>query len=164
MYTKARNWATKLLRANHEEFEMHIILSGSTSQKMLWKYVNRNKPNLAPSLSTFTHLTAQLTIDNDFEKAHIFNETFVSVLLSQNQYLHILKYQQHRLKLLHPLMIHIFHTWKCLGFLENYSSKSPDEDVNELIKKIAAEIAGPLTFIFNLSFAHGLCPSGWKKH
>ena len=32
-----------------------------------------------------------------------------------------------------------------------------------MIKKIAAEIAEPLTFIFNLSFAHGLCPSGWKN-
>ena len=31
-----------------------------------------------------------------------------------------------------------------------------------MIKKIAGEIAEPLTFIFNLSLAHGLFPSGWK--
>jgi len=32
-----------------------------------------------------------------------------------------------------------------------------------MIRKIAGENAEPLTFMFNLSLAYGVCPSGWKN-
>ena len=45
------------------------------------------------------------------------------------------------------------------------TSKVPDIDgfTNIMIRQIACEIAEPLTYIFNLSLVHGLCPSGWRK-
>ena len=58
---------------------MRIIQSSTTSPRIFWKYLNRNKPNVAPPIPTSTDQSTQFTIDNDFEKAHIFNETFVSV-------------------------------------------------------------------------------------
>ena len=49
--------------------------------KIFWKYVNRNKPNLALSISTFTHQDTHHKIDSDSEKALIFNQIYSSVLV-----------------------------------------------------------------------------------
>ena len=89
-------------------------------------------------------------------------------LLGQNQYLQVLKYEQHHLKLLHLLMIQIFffviEVFDILEKLDTSKSSDVDRFANEMIeKKIATEIAEPLTLIFNIPFARGWCLSGWKK-
>ena len=68
MYVRARSRATELLRANHVEVVTCIIQSSTTSLKILLKYANRNKPNLAPFVTTFTNPTTQLAIVNNLKR------------------------------------------------------------------------------------------------
>ena len=60
---------------------MCIIQSSTTSQEIFWKHVYRIKPNMTPCISIFTHPTTPLTINNNYEKAHISNQTFACVFV-----------------------------------------------------------------------------------
>ncbi|XP_065583537.1 uncharacterized protein LOC136042500 [Artemia franciscana] len=167
-----RNKVTRLLRANREELESRIIHSSTASPKIFWKYVNRNKPNLAPSSSTFTHQDKHQKIDSDSEKALIFNQIFSSVFLkTQPIHSNEANFASQVQSIASPDILVPFDD-SGFSLTEVYTvlikldtSKAPDIDVfpNIMIRQIAHEIAEPLTYIFNLSLAHGLCPSGWKK-
>lgn len=166
LYKRARNRATKLLRANREVVESHIIQSSKTCPKQFWKYVNRNKPNFSPSNCTFTHPVTQQKIDDDFDKACIFNETFASVFVTPNQTHHdqdLVQGIQSGTLSCNDIDFSVAEVHQILKKLD--TSKSPDIDgfPNTMIIQIADVIAQPLTFLYNQSLATGSCPSGWKK-
>ncbi|XP_065564191.1 uncharacterized protein LOC136029615 [Artemia franciscana] len=166
-YSLARNKVTRLLRANREELESRIIHSSTASPKIFWKYVNRNKPNLAPSSSTFTHQDTHQKIDSDSEKALIFNQIFSSVFV-KTQPIHSNEANfASQVELIASPDILVPFDDSGFSLTEVYTilikldtSKAPDIDgfSNIMTRQIAQEIAEPLTYIFNLSLAHGLCP------
>ncbi|XP_065562443.1 uncharacterized protein LOC136028527 [Artemia franciscana] len=171
-YSLARNKVTRLLRANREELESRIIHSSTVSPKIFWKYVNRNKPNHALSISTFTHPDTHQKINSDSEKALIFNKIFSSVFVkTQPTHSNEANFASQVESIASPDILVLFDD-SGFSLTEVYTilikldtSKAPDIDSfpNIMIRQIAHEIAEPLTYIFNLSLAHGLCPSGWKK-
>ena len=138
--------------------------------KIFWKYVNRNKPNLALSISTFTHQDTHHKIDSDSEKALIFNQIFPSVFVKtrpihSNEADFTSQVESIALSdILAPFDDSDFSLTEVYAILKKLDmSKAQDIDGFLNIRQIAHEIAGPLTYIFNLSLAHGLCPSGWKE-
>ena len=111
-------------------------------------------------------------IDNDSEKALIFNQIFSSVFV-KTQPIHSNEANfASQVESIASSDILVPFDDSDFSLTEVYTilikldtSKAPDIDgfPTIMIRQIAHEIAEPLTYIFKLSLAHGLCPSGWKN-
>ncbi|XP_019618294.1 PREDICTED: ATP-binding cassette sub-family A member 1-like [Branchiostoma belcheri] len=163
-FTKARkeyNRAEKQAKRRYNKKLKNKLTDGSLTSKKWWNTVNTlsgrkaraNIPVLKAEGHTFT--TAK-------EKAEILAQTFARKCQLENAE-----------ELAPEVPVTTLHTLKSITFkpkeirqilreLQPDKANGPDAIPNRVLKECCAELASPLSRLFQLCFAHGMFPSQWK--
>ena len=146
----------KLRRREERVREERLLASGD--EKTFWKFVN-GKVNTRVEIPVLKTLAGEL-ISDGLAKANFFNDYFATVFQPgtsekptfQKQTENNLSFVAFR-----PEMVYVF-----LTELQNKHSPGPDGLGQLFLKRLAFQLAYPLTMIFRKSLELGQLPSDWK--
>ena len=159
-YKKARNKLRNATRKATIRYEESIALEAKTNPKKFWRYVTSNNP----SRRSIHHFTSSdgTKITDPLVMADTLNQCFSSNFSKDPGCPPPDMPTTHIKHPMPPIQFTACDTYKRLKTLDPSKAKGPDGIHPRLLKETAAEIAEPLTRIFQMSIASKTIPSDWK--
>jgi endonuclease/exonuclease/phosphatase family metal-dependent hydrolase len=163
-YCRARNQVRKLTRNNQKQYERHLATQVSTNPKKFWRYANQKTKmkEAVPNLSISGDPKDQKFTETPEEKVAVLAEFFSSVFTREPPGTWELPTN------IHPTCqedadLSINKIEELLADLDIAKSPGPDGIHPRILKEARAQLARPLSKIFQMSLAEGKLPTEWKQ-
>ena len=161
-YQEIRNVCTKLIKIAKKKYEKKIATEGKTNPKIFWKYI-QERLKIRTGISTLKKADGTLASE-DHEKAEVLNKYFASVFTRENvnnvPNLENCSFSQG--KSVAEVRVTSEAVRKKLQELKVDKAQGPDLLPPKVLKELSAELALPLTLLFNTSLETGDLPRDWK--
>ena len=138
-------------------------MQAKTNPKAFWAYTRQNlktKCGVAPLLSDVHDENSLKFSDN--EKANILQRQFTNVYTREPEE-DMPSFDERTDSLLQELHITEEMISKQLNSLNVNKSCGPDNVHACILRELADQVAGPLTYLFNLTIENGIIPIDWKQ-
>ena len=154
----------KLTRNNQKQYERHLATQVSTNPKKFWRYANQKTKmkEAVPNLSISGDPKDQKFTETPEEKVAVLAEFFSSVFTREPPGTWELPSN------IHPTCqeeadLSVNKIEELLAELDIAKSPGPDGIHPRILKEARAQLARPLSKIFQMSLAEGKLPTEWKQ-
>ena len=160
-FKSARNKATEAIKLAKYNYENDLSAKININNKLFWNYVRKNSKTTS-NIGNL-HDTEGNIIDDDRERANMFNNYFASVFnANMNSALPIFREREYA-SVLSDIHFTEENVLKAIKGLNPNKSPGPDGIHPKLLVECKDQLKIPLTKILNKSMTNGEIPKQWKK-
>ncbi|BHF81444.1 hypothetical protein SprV_0702457400 [Sparganum proliferum] len=159
-YKTQRNLVKRLTLRTRQNFEKDLLNRAMVNPKLFYSYVRSSTRNRDPI--PFLKTSGDVEISEDGEKAEHFSQFFKSIFTSESLFTPP-DYDFDEGPKIESVSFDEATVRKELMTLNESKSPGPDDIPPKLLKELAAELAKPLSMLFQASFEAGCLPADWKS-